>query len=437
MFGHASRGFNKTVLMIQKVLYAVMQQKRNIVLGDAIFSMLKIRFSYAGPCIKVRRDSDNTTKNIYFSGGIIDTEDLLDFVGSGNGFIHTWFDQMNDRDATQTTNANQYQIVSSGSVITADNGYPIAKSTNSPGTSMSFTALTCQSQFVVAKIYSASNYLQLTGASGADSYLRVGNNGKYYGNNYNSGDFQNASDCNFVNGSSINLSSTVLHVVSVFRTTNDRNIAYISPNNYGRSINAYIQTVILFSSDKRTDRVSIELEMASKHAIYTKDNTDTPTWGTPVDISLVGDTVVDTSGTMVFAYSYGESGGTRTINGVTFTKTSFGSGYANSGVYNRGGIGSDFEGMMDSFGWITVTTAYELSNLTPGKHYLIQFFISDCRSSRQQSFTMDGVSSETFYQNQKHSVICNFQAYSDRHIIYVNFFSGAIVLNGAQLRILD
>jgi hypothetical protein len=54
----------------------------------------------------------------------LDTASLTSFCSGTNGFVTTWYDQSgNGRDATQSTGANQPQIVSSGSVI-LDNGKP-------------------------------------------------------------------------------------------------------------------------------------------------------------------------------------------------------------------------------------------------------------------------------------------------------------------------
>jgi hypothetical protein len=57
--------------------------------------------------------------------GELDAEALLSFVGNGNGFVRTWYDQSgNGRNAAQTTLVNQPQIVASGAVITM-NGRPV------------------------------------------------------------------------------------------------------------------------------------------------------------------------------------------------------------------------------------------------------------------------------------------------------------------------
>ena len=74
---------------------------------------------YANSAIRVRRSSDNTEQNIGFTtNGNLNTTALTSFVGAGNGFIVTWFDQSgNGNNATQATPSNQPQIVSAGSVL--------------------------------------------------------------------------------------------------------------------------------------------------------------------------------------------------------------------------------------------------------------------------------------------------------------------------------
>jgi hypothetical protein len=93
--------------------------------ASAAYSLRKLKTDYSGHAIRVRRSSDNTEQNIGFNGsGNLDTTTLLSFVGSGNGFVTTWYDQSGAaKNATQTTAANQPQIVSSG-VVHLKNGKP-------------------------------------------------------------------------------------------------------------------------------------------------------------------------------------------------------------------------------------------------------------------------------------------------------------------------
>jgi hypothetical protein len=89
--------------------------------ASVAYSLRKLRTAYTGNAIRVRRSSDNTEQNIGFVNNVLDTSSLLTFVGAGNGFVTTWYDQSgNANNATQTTAANQPQIVSSGAMITTN-----------------------------------------------------------------------------------------------------------------------------------------------------------------------------------------------------------------------------------------------------------------------------------------------------------------------------
>jgi SPP1 family predicted phage head-tail adaptor len=84
----------------------------------AAYSLRKLRTAYTGSAVRVRRSSDNTEQDIGFVSGQLDTVSLLAFCGSGNGFVTTWYDQSGSaRDARQTTQASQPQIVFTGTVL--------------------------------------------------------------------------------------------------------------------------------------------------------------------------------------------------------------------------------------------------------------------------------------------------------------------------------
>lgn len=88
------------------------------------FSLDQSRSAYTGSAIRVRRSSDNTEQDIGFTNGLLNQSALLSFVGSGNGFITTWYDQSgNGLNVFQSGAANQPQIVTSG-VINIENGKP-------------------------------------------------------------------------------------------------------------------------------------------------------------------------------------------------------------------------------------------------------------------------------------------------------------------------
>jgi hypothetical protein len=90
----------------------------------AAYSLRLLRTAYTGNCIEVRKASDNTTSNLGFAGGVLDTAALKTFCASTDCFVRTWYDQAGGGwDQTQTSDVNQPLIVSGG-VINRLNGQP-------------------------------------------------------------------------------------------------------------------------------------------------------------------------------------------------------------------------------------------------------------------------------------------------------------------------
>jgi hypothetical protein len=94
--------------------------------------------------------------------GELDADALLSFVGTGNGFVTTWYDQSgNSRNATQTTLVNQPQIVDSGAVQT-ENGRPVINFSGAAASSLiasGFTLPSSTNRFIstVQKIQTYKN----------------------------------------------------------------------------------------------------------------------------------------------------------------------------------------------------------------------------------------------------------------------------------------
>jgi hypothetical protein len=95
------------------------------------YSVRKLRTLYTGNAIRVRRSSDNTETDIGFTAlGNLDESALTTFCSGTDGFVTTWYDQSgNGLNLTQSTAANQPQIVSSGTVVT-QNSKPTLLSSN-------------------------------------------------------------------------------------------------------------------------------------------------------------------------------------------------------------------------------------------------------------------------------------------------------------------
>jgi hypothetical protein len=86
--------------------------------GAAVaYSLRRISSSYNGSAIRVRRSSDNSEQDIGFLNNGLDTTTLTSFVGSGNGFVTTWYDQSgNGKTAVQSTSSRQPRIVNNGTI---------------------------------------------------------------------------------------------------------------------------------------------------------------------------------------------------------------------------------------------------------------------------------------------------------------------------------
>lgn len=168
----------------------------NIPITDGgAYSVRKLISSYSGYCMMVRRSSDNTTKNIGFkSNGDLDTNDLLSFVGTGYGYVVTWYDQSgNGKNLNQTTNSYQPRIVENGSLNT-ENGKPfirfygVQNSANYNYLSLPVIQTTTAQVIIVNKFSGADGFL--LGAT--NTYYWHSNPSTYLFANYSSVSIRNA-----------------------------------------------------------------------------------------------------------------------------------------------------------------------------------------------------------------------------------------------------
>jgi hypothetical protein len=87
-------------------------------------SLRKLSSTYSGPCIRVRRASDNTEQDIGFVNNSLDTASLTSFCSGTVGFIRRVYDQSgNSRHGEQTSALYQPVIYASGNIIT-QNSFP-------------------------------------------------------------------------------------------------------------------------------------------------------------------------------------------------------------------------------------------------------------------------------------------------------------------------
>ena len=265
----------------------------------AAYSLRKLRSAYTGNAIRVRRSSDNTETNIGFSSSFgLDTTALTSFCGAGNGFVTTWYDQSgNANNATQTTAANQPQIVSSGSVI-VENGKPSIQwdLTDSlrTATNLLLSNTNYTSFHVVKQTTNIENagIISLTPSSGNDFDQFNGlvetcaNNVKLYDmlNNFTSVDiFQSGTGATpyglrsaiktptfaeiFVNNISIsNVTKTISSGTSNSILLGQRFVSSAAQTTFGLS--GIMQEVIIYLQNESSNRSQISTNINSYYAIY-------------------------------------------------------------------------------------------------------------------------------------------------------------------------
>ena len=129
----------------------------------AAYSLRKLRSGYTGSAIRVRRAVGSPSEtDIGFVNNELDIATLESFCSGTDGFVQTWYDQSDNvspKNATQTTAANQPQIVSSGSVI-LENGKPAIFFNNPTGIGTQWLNTGTQlSLFNVGSIYSVASFI--------------------------------------------------------------------------------------------------------------------------------------------------------------------------------------------------------------------------------------------------------------------------------------
>jgi hypothetical protein len=261
----------------------------------AAYSVRKLRTLYTGNAIRVRRSSDNAEQNIGFTAlGNLDTTSLTSFCSGTNGFVTTWYDQSgNARNATQTTAANQPQIVSSGSVLTLNSkpslqfdgtndglftanivyttnnilGVAVAKTNNN----LVVQVIVSQNDFFVTPT-GRSTLLAIDGATSKGQFFfnngtsystlsanTIANNTQFLMLNYSSANNYYAS----LNGSSGNLGTTG----QTFTPASTNMGIGIQPSISG-FLNGNIQEAIVYNSDQISNKTGIETNINTYYAIY-------------------------------------------------------------------------------------------------------------------------------------------------------------------------
>ena len=245
----------------------------------AAYSLRKLRTDYSGSTIRVRR-TDNTEQDIGFVDNELDTVSLLSFVGSGDGFVVTWYDQSGEgNDSTQNTVLLQPQIVSSG-VVNLENGKPavFCDDNSLELDSVPYSDFSSNTIVSVAKsdsttqgnLYNFSNSNRIHG----HTYNRSANN-SYAAMTINSGGTYKIGGG--LNGQSLvtttHESPTETFVNSVEVTDSNLTSGNFSSNFILSRDSAFkmvgnMQELILFNGNQSTNQLAIETNINNFYSIY-------------------------------------------------------------------------------------------------------------------------------------------------------------------------
>ena len=251
----------------------------------AAYSLRQLRRSVSPYAIRVRRANDDELDIGFGSDGELDTNALLDFADTGDVWVSVWYDQSsNGNDATQSTNADQPQIVSSGSVIT-ENGKPTVQ----------FDGADHQFQLQFTDLYGQSVLdAYITYATNDDSYILFSARPTEYKYGFVVEDANSSTNIHsyysppsglpdlFINGTEyvLNNGTTTrddLHtqlaqnqmILEVHQGATTSAWTDFSFSNYsGRRLSGNVSEIILYNSDQSGNRTGIEDNINDYYNIY-------------------------------------------------------------------------------------------------------------------------------------------------------------------------
>lgn len=240
----------------------------------AAYSLRKLKVSYSGSAVRVRRDSDNTEQDIGFNiAGDLDQPALTTFVGAGSGYVVTWYDQSgNSRNATQATAAKQPRIVNLGVVETL-NSKPTIYNNVQDGKliASSWSAVQPENVFFVWSMknfqtWGSSNNNIFDGTSGDVGEMRIvsSTNSEIYAGSFLTQTYTIAASTTYRTSILFNGASSNAYKDGVSQSTGDAgasNMGGLTLFNYGsgnRGLDGYISEFLIYSADKASDRAAID-----------------------------------------------------------------------------------------------------------------------------------------------------------------------------------
>ena len=253
----------------------------------AAYSLRDLTFLRGNPVVRVRRSSDNAEQN--FTAAQVTDGTLTAFCGAGDGFVRTWYDQSgNGRNATQTTTANQPQIVSSG-VLVQTNSKPAldfngtSQRFNIPTIAFSMNALSVN---IVSKADASTGQIAFASPDPNRVYAPFLGSGVYYVGYAATATVFNFGSSNLtsqylvqLNASSLTanawrngIASTAVSPSTANETGSSLSIGSYKGSSPSFSLNSFwdgtIQELIFYTSNQALNQAGIASNINAHYAIY-------------------------------------------------------------------------------------------------------------------------------------------------------------------------
>lgn len=244
----------------------------------AAYSLRALNSAYTGALIRVRRANDSAESDIFATySGYLDTVALKNFCAGTDCFVRTWYDQStNTRNATQTTAAQQPQIISGGNLYYV-NGKPSINANTSfrrllTAANISFTAYYASIVSNVTGQFSIYAHLIGFGTTPFNQFYRTTGDWRYFSGS----DF--ATNVTFASGQRLlsfadDNTNTIIYLNGVSNTTiaatpdfTNQDMRLFGYTNQGMA--GDIQEVIFYTSDQTSNRTGIESNINSFYNIY-------------------------------------------------------------------------------------------------------------------------------------------------------------------------
>jgi len=315
----------------------------------AAYSLRKVKASYSGDAVRIRRSSDDVEVDVAFDSegkvsassaitnvaeeggesGQTTATTLGDFISGTDAFVHTWYDQAGSNNAVQATAANQPKIAESGALL-ADG---IQFDGNNDALNFTDLTLTDASIFTVLDIDGTENLQIILGGSTdittatmipmmqtSSTNTQVYKNATVGGAEQGSSQFRNASQITLANRgdaySELATKDKMLFTMMDVDVAADKvldGISQVPSDATTWGLKGTMEELIIYNSDQSANRFKIESNINNYYGLYNDANDLTQTEWQNTGAESFSSTSTD-------GFSYSNSASTSFV-GVTLKET--------------------------------------------------------------------------------------------------------------------